>query len=135
MNIQTPDPFLPLYDLFLKDESSLLNADSSSSEERRKEAKACFERALEHSVRLGSSAERDESLRLCRVKFLENVGGIMKCCEELIGYVTSERENECSDLKEFEWDIAVCPWFPRLSSCSRSSQPIQSVPTVEIPAN
>ncbi|EJD06227.1 uncharacterized protein FOMMEDRAFT_166473 [Fomitiporia mediterranea MF3/22] len=67
-DITTPDPFLPDYRAYIEREKAILSEDENG---RRQMAIGLFDCALLRLVQLGSLADKDIALQLCRTEFMQ----------------------------------------------------------------
>ncbi|KAH8114195.1 Mak10 subunit, NatC N-terminal acetyltransferase-domain-containing protein [Phellopilus nigrolimitatus] len=110
--ILTPDPFLPDFRAYLRQERKTLRVEPS---ERWKRAAGLFDSALLHLVHLGLAAELDFSLQLCRVDFTQHhLGGLLLACSSLKQGASAASGAQLDDSAVLEWNPKVCAWFPQI---------------------
>ncbi|KAI5117409.1 hypothetical protein M0805_004631 [Coniferiporia weirii] len=127
-SVNMPDPFLPDYRAFLKQEKAVISEEQST---KREKAAGAFGRALVYLVHLGLAAESDPSLQLCRVEFVQHhLAGLLLSCESLKAAVSTPPATGDTagsqhplDRLNLVWDQSTCSWFPKSRLSTRPPSP------------
>ncbi|KAL5490669.1 MAK10 [Sanghuangporus weigelae] len=121
--ISTPDPFAPNYRTFLREEKKIIEEEQ---EKRIQKALRLLDSALLRLVRLGTLAEKDIALQLCRAEFTQHhLAGLILVCENVREHLVllsgnTDSNTSSSSLEQLRviWDLEVCPWFPKVEVAS-----------------
>ncbi|OCB91093.1 hypothetical protein A7U60_g1658 [Sanghuangporus baumii] len=117
--ISTPDPFAPNYRTFLREEKNIIEEEQGK---RIQKALRLLDSTLPRLVQLGTLAEKDIALQLCRAEFTQHhLAGLILVSENVREHLVllsgnTDTSTSSSSLEQLRviWDLEVCPWFPKV---------------------